>query len=66
MLPGAMASETSSSLGKNRRGVSAEGIEDICADNVGAALRAAVEELEASNEAEKSGNLVDLDGGGGR
>ena len=66
MLPGAMASVTTSGKGKKRRRLSAEEIEDISPDNVRAALRAAVEELEAYDEAEESGDLAASDGGGGR
>ena len=66
MLPGAMASVTMGGKGKKRRRLSAEEIEDMSPDNVRAALRAAVEELEAYDEAEESGDLVDGDGGGVR
>ena len=66
MLPGVMTSVTTDGKGKKRRRLSAEEIEDMSPDNVRAALRAAVEELEAYDEAEESGDLVDSDGGGGR
>ena len=64
VLPG--ATMANAGKGKKRRRLSAEEIGDMSPDNMRAALRAAVEELEAYDEAEESGDLVDGDGGGGR
>ena len=61
-----MASVTTGGKGKKRRRLSADEIEDMSPDKVRVAPRAAVEELEAYDEAEESGDLVDGDGGGGR
>ena len=66
MLPGAMASLPTDGKGKKQRRLSAEEIEDMSRDNVRVALRVAVKELEAYDEAEKLGDLVDSDNGGGR